>query len=272
MRYQMAYDRGKLLVFTNSLCSCEHHPTHTSSQLQILHDKWCPTCRHFRQCLHLYCTYTPSSYECVSTVNAMLHWWQTEVEGKKWPASHVCFLSAIPCSAFWKKKCVNSDYKSIWNLNASTCKCNQMCTVCPSIIVFHYATREANQKKQDQGISSISIQFWYNSCIWLPMIRSIWSCRWDRRDCFPQIWKRHIPWKPPWLLTRELQDFGYHLTSSTSHSVMEDRILRLTCLTPRQLIWDLCSSRQSTDWREFFFLPSPILLSHPLHEGLLFQT
>ena len=168
--------------------------------------------------------------------------------------------------------CVNSDYKSIWNLNASTCKCNQMCTVCPSIIVFHYATREANQKKQDQGISSISIQFWYNSCIWLPMIRSIWSCRWDRRDCFPQIWKRHIPWKPPWLLTRELQDFGYHLTSSTSHSVMEDRILRLTCLTPRQLIWDLCSSRQSTDWREFFFLPSPILLSHPLHEGLLFQT
>lgn len=59
----------------------------------------------FRQCLHLYCTYTPSWYECVSTVNAMLHWFfQTEVEGKKWPASHVCFFSAIPCSVFWKKK------------------------------------------------------------------------------------------------------------------------------------------------------------------------
>ena len=71
------------------------------------------------------------------------------------------------------------------------------------------------------------------------------------------------------LLTRELQDFGYHLASSTSHSVMEDRILRLqkfsrqiwtlTCLTRRQLIWDLCSSRQSTDWREKLF----VAFTHP---------
>lgn len=289
----------KLLVFLRT----SSNPY--SSQLQILHDKWCPTCRHFGQCIHLYCTYTPSWYECVSTVNAMLHWWQTEVEGKKWPASHVCFLSAIPCSVFWKKKaltwfgylvihslqyrydlCVNSNYKSIWNLNASTCKCNQMCTrnvrVCPSM---HYAKNGANQKKtgsRDLINSTILIQFWYNSCNLASNDSRGWSCGWDRRG-FPTDLVPSNSLKTPFRSSRE----NFKILDTTWPPA------------PRIVWWKIVSSgfrsfhvrlRCSHVWPggnsygifapvdsrliggKNFLLPSPILLSHPLQEGLLFQT
>ena len=148
-----------------------------------------------------------------------------------------------------------------------------MCTVCPSIIVFHYATREANQKKQDQGdlinfdtILTTILAFgfqWFDRYDPVDEIAEIVSHRSENvtflenphgssRENFKIL---DTTWPPAPRIV------WWKIVSSGSH------------VWPRgQLIWDLCSSRQSTDWREFFFLPSPILLSHPLHEGLLFQT
>lgn len=154
---------------------------------------------------------------------------------------------------------------------------------CPGRSVYSLCNTSANQKKQDQGISWILIQFWYNSCIWLPMIRSIWSWRWDPQRFFSQIWCRQIPWKPPVRSSRE----NFKILDTTWPPA------------PRIVWWKIVSSGfrsfhvrfgRSHVWPggnsygifapvdsrliggKNFLLPSPILLSHPLHEGLLFQT
>lgn len=172
--------------------------------------------------------------------------------------------------------CVNPDYKSIWNLNASTCKCNQMCTVCPGRR-YSLCNTVRTKKKHDQGISS-TVQFctilafgfqwfWYDSVDEIAEMRTDLNVKFLLPPCSSRENFKILDttWPPaPRIVWWKIVSSGFrsfHVRLRRSHVWPGGNSYGIFAPVDSRLIGG-----------KNFLLPSPILLSHSLHEGLLFQT